>query len=179
MLKHFYRLMVVALGLFVVSSCGEATPKYGNIYVDYDDATVDEDVGTDIDGTLYGCWPCRYYAAGNVVDKIGDGIPGIEVLLVEESAVLKSNVSGQFEFNLEVADSNCSGGPITRTLRFTDVDGIANGGEFAEKEIDVVLTHEGSSYPCYMSNDNIRVTMEEATTDDDILLPDDDTLLKD
>jgi len=48
---HFYRLMVVALGMVVASSCGEATPKYGNIYVDYDDATVDDDT-TDEDVLL-------------------------------------------------------------------------------------------------------------------------------
>ena len=53
MLKQFYRLMVVALGFFVASSCGEATPKYGNIYTDYDEGAVDAEVSADLDeGTV-------------------------------------------------------------------------------------------------------------------------------
>jgi putative lipoprotein (rSAM/lipoprotein system) len=48
MLRHFYRLMVVALGLFVTSNCSHSEPMYGIILTDYDDGTVDEDVA-DVD----------------------------------------------------------------------------------------------------------------------------------
>lgn len=65
MLKHFYRLMVVALGLFLASSCGKSTPLYGIEETDYDDGTVDveaADVDT-VDVDLRDDDPYPEYAA--------------------------------------------------------------------------------------------------------------------
>lgn|GEM_PF-3492778 len=44
MLRHFYRFMVVALGLFLASSCGKSTPLYGIEETDFDDGALDEEV---------------------------------------------------------------------------------------------------------------------------------------
>ncbi|HNT26965.1 MAG TPA: hypothetical protein PKH10_02185 [bacterium] len=52
MLRHFYRLMVVALGFFLASSCNRGSTDYGVIDTDYtspDEDVVDEDVAIDDD----------------------------------------------------------------------------------------------------------------------------------
>ncbi|HNT26967.1 MAG TPA: radical SAM-associated putative lipoprotein [bacterium] len=187
MFKHFYRLMVVALGFFVASSCGEATPKYGNIYTDYDDGTVDEDVAEseaitpdeDVDNTLYGCIGCEFDVQGTVLNEQGVPIPNIEAIMYAGTSIAAStrtDQNGAFSLVLK-SNYGCDiGDPETVPLTFNDTDGSANGGNFESKKVDVVLPWDyNNGYgwdPCAYKKSDIEVKLDKVGNDDDTLLKD-------
>jgi len=227
MLKHFYRLMVVALGFFVASSCGEATPKYGNIYTDYDDGTLDEEVvdedavdndvadmderydnpvpeyaapdvdfehdapnddgggldseaefpdeGIDHDGyaddTLYGCPYVEYRVEGTVTGVAGSPVEGIEVeMTVEYYYPISTKTDAAGEFTLDQTTDQLCDELSSLKVEARDVDGAVNG-KYQQKTLMVplVCTYE-SERQC--TNTEVKMELEEVSSDDDTLLND-------
>ncbi len=195
MLRHFYRLMVVALGLFLASSCGKSEPLYGIEATDFDDGTVDEDVQSDEDATeqeftdsLYGCPTADYLIEGTVKSTAEVPINGIEItsdLYYRYVPTATTGDDGAFSIT---ANDGCFDSPQkTAMLSIKDVDGALNG-QYQDKVVSVqlVCTNDApSGYAHYVCvNTDVKIELEAVVPDDDNLLsdgnaPDDDTLLPD
>lgn len=204
MFKQFYRLMVVALGFFVASSCGEATPKYGNIYTDYDDGTVDEDVADedafqnenpmpddDSDDKewsdpAYGCTRTYYKIEGLVTTLDGAPIVGVVVVrgvLSDDEKIddclqidycQKTDDAGKFIFSY---GDSCRDPQVHFSLSATDVDGDVHG-LYKNKTVSGTMdcTYSGGSWGDYhCTNTEVKIELEEAFPDDDNLLSDETT----
>ena len=79
----------------------------------------------------YGMIEAQYEIKGTVTDKTKKPIQNIQVINQYEGDTLYTNSDGKFYFK-------CWGDPAR--LKIEDIDGEANGGEFAPMEIDVEFT---------------------------------------
>lgn len=101
---------------------------------------------------MYGPLTLPYLVKGEVTDKAGNPIPGIEV---ESSSGAATTTDDEGAFCLEDEAYDMSVG-----LRFTDPDGPANGGDFAPEEQTVEFSDEDWSEGAFRRED-IRVELEE------------------
>lgn len=169
MFKHFYRLMVVALGVFLASSCGKSTPLYGCIEGDFDELPVtDNDV----------CPFTEYRIEGTILSTMGTPIEGIKITPSNNSigvagidgyyAEIYSGPTGNFSF---AAWDEC-GNPKTTSFVIIadDVDGDQNGN-FATKETAVSLEcNDVISSDNHCANTAVKIELEEVSSDDDTLV---------
>ena len=87
---------------------------------------------------MYGTPYAEYTVKGRVKDAAGRPIAGIEVRRpfgVPDPAAVRTDAQGAYVFE---ADGDVLSMPPV--LTFTDTDGPAGGGDFAEKEVEVVFT---------------------------------------
>ncbi len=90
---------------------------------------------------MYGTPRADLSARGRVTDAEGNPIPGIEVGRTFGSAktpslkLTETDADGNFE--IETVEAGLSVG-----LRFTDVDGEANGGDFATRDLTLTFAAE-------------------------------------
>lgn len=80
---------------------------------------------------MYGVPLANYQFKGSVTDAEGNPIKGIEVKISSAEDTILTNDKGAFDTEF----TNSADG--SHTITFTDVDGSENGGEFAEKEVNV------------------------------------------
>lgn len=100
--------------------------------------------GLNVFTACYGPAPYSPYLQlkGKVVDGSDKPIGGIKVTVDKESdADMKTAEDGQF-FYTKFCDAYSV--PETLTLRFTDIDGPDNGGEFDEKTVTVNFKEQAS-----------------------------------
>ncbi|HOW52309.1 MAG TPA: radical SAM-associated putative lipoprotein [bacterium] len=221
MLKHFYRLMIVAVSFFLASSC-HSTPLYGIEQTDFDDGTVDEDVAEnetitpdddfdvpvdpdedtppdkdavdaegfdsesevpDEDGddpefedTLYGCPTVEFHVEGAVSAVGGSPIEGIAITyqLSEYSSTSQVLSGSDGTFFIQEQESCGLSPQDTAMLGVMDIDGATNG-RYQDKEVSVPLecTYDPSDFGYYTcTNIDVKIELEEVSSDDDALLPD-------
>lgn len=87
---------------------------------------------------MYGTPYAEYTVKGRVKDAAGRPIAGIEVRRpfgVPDPAAVRTDTQGAYVFEASENVLYCP--PV---LTFTDTDGPAGGGDFAEKEVEVVFT---------------------------------------
>ncbi len=110
---------------------------------------------------------------GRVTDVAGNPIPGIEVGLVESpGAPVADPTTTDAEGRYAVSGRVFAPNP---TLRFADVDGEANGGLFATREMTVELSErdrirqgDGSWYKGVYAREDVDVRLEaEAATEEE------------
>lgn len=106
--------------LFLLSALGFTT------------ACENEDKGT---VCMYGTPLIDFELQGTVTDGEGNPIPGIEVSTDEPGNKTATASDGSYRLSGQVI-------PNRVQLRFTDVDGAENGGEFASQELLVEFTEE-------------------------------------
>jgi hypothetical protein len=71
--------------------------------------------------------PIGFYKAGTVVDSVsGAGIPGVQVECLEGGQVMDTRATGTDGSFVMSTDASCD------QLRFTDIDGAANGSYTAQ-----------------------------------------------
>ncbi len=110
---------------------------------------------------------------GRVTDVAGNPIPGIEVGLVESpGAPVADPTTTDAEGGYAVSGRVFASNPM---LRFADVDGEANGGLFATREMSVELSErdrirrgDGSWYMGVYAREEVDVRLEaEAATEEE------------
>ncbi len=117
---------------------------------------------------MYGTPYAEYAVKGRVTDAAGTPVAGIEVRRsfgVSDPAAVRTDAQGAYTF--EASGDVLYAPPV---LTFTDTDGPANGGDFAEKEIEVVFTEsdrtgqrEGSWMYGRFERTGIDVALDEKT----------------
>lgn len=106
--------------LFLLSALGFTT------------ACENEDKGT---VCMYGTPLIDFELQGTVTDQKGSPIPGIEVTTDDPGNRTATASDGSYRLSGQTI-------PNRVLLRFTDVDGAENGGEFASQELPVEFTEE-------------------------------------
>lgn len=191
MLRYFYRLMVMACGFFLASSCGHSTPMYGIEETDYDDGTFDEEVVEEPDGddhgitptesdVMYGCPAADFNVEGTILTVDGTPVPGISITPDPAWASshqvydgeAESDTSGEFVL---AASTVCGGSAYSITLSVKDVDGAANG-EFVDQQVVVPLscTDVGSWEDACSNSGPVLISMQKKEVSDDDALPSDE-----
>ena len=95
--------------------------------------------GLNVFTACYGPAPYSPYVSvwGKVVDEQDRPVSGIEVSCTDNpSSPRQTSTDGFFEYSVGCSAENV---PQKLTLKFTDVDGPDNGGEFEEKTVTVIL----------------------------------------
>jgi len=129
-IKFFDRIIIVLLGFTgMFASCksgaGECEPYPGwGSYPDPDSVTV----------VAYGIRPADFAIRGTVTNKT-DGKPIPNVRVVGHQSSDFTDLKGQY-----VVDEYLRGSESVVYLKFEDIDGEENGGEFASKKIKVKIT---------------------------------------
>lgn len=110
---------------------------------------------------MYGSPSIDFKAQGRVTDRAGNPIPGIDVRQSERNDGTTTAADGSFGIEGETF-------PYEVTLRFTDPDGEANGGDFRTQEVAIEFskadrTHagDGSWYKGSYAREGIEVVLEE------------------
>ncbi len=80
---------------------------------------------------MYGTPIVDYRFKGEVTDAEGNAIKGIEVKISSADDAVLTDDKGAFDTTF----NNFADG--FHSVAFTDIDGAANGGEFAQKQVDV------------------------------------------
>lgn len=88
----------------------------------------------------YGTPNNNFKVQGKVTDKSGRPIPGIEVR--NRFSHKKTTTDAKGSYTLEG-----KGFAHSADLRFVDIDGPANGGEFAEKQVVIDFTEDDRTAP--------------------------------
>ncbi len=108
---------------------------------------------------MYGCPNLDFRIKGKVTDVSGNPIPGIAVQSAE------TEVHSQADGKYEISGNNISKEVI---LRFTDTDGAANGGDFAEQTASVRFTDadrtakgDGNWYQGTYAREDANVALSE------------------
>lgn len=83
---------------------------------------------------MYGVPRADTRTQGKVTDKSGNPIPGIQV---RSNGTATKEVRTMADGSYEISDESAS---RTAWLTFTDTDGPENGGQFAEKSVEVNFT---------------------------------------
>ena len=83
---------------------------------------------------MYGVPRADTRTQGRVTDKSGNPIPGIQV---RSNGAPSKAVRTMADGSYDIADESAS---RTAWLTFTDTDGPENGGQFAEKSVEVTFT---------------------------------------
>lgn len=97
--------------------------------------------GDDPQVCMYGTPHVDLTASGRVTDTEGVPIPGIEISRMSpEGGAAGPVASTDAEGRYELTASAFPGEPLC--LRFTDVDGEANGGDFASQDLTLEFTAE-------------------------------------
>ena len=124
---RFCRWALPLLGVSGAISCDNVILKpdmYGCPPVEYDEPV------------MYGTPTVAFSVKGKVVDADSNPIPDIEVSYEDSYNVVMTEEDGTFELQVETVGFKLK----AATLKFTDVDGEANGGEFMTQSVDVPLT---------------------------------------
>lgn len=109
-----------------------------------------EERTTDMYGTRYN----DFRVQGKVTDKAGRPIPGIEVRNDTSPAEkTATDAKGSYTLKSKTIDDNAN-------LRFVDIDGPANGGEFVEKQVGIEFTEADRTVEGYDRSD-VNVQLEE------------------
>lgn len=131
------------------------------------------------DVCMYGVPTAKYVVNARVVDPEGNPIKGIEVVVSEgedfedESARLLQTTTND---DGTLVENTTRGWPLTKLyVRFTDVDGEENGGEFEEHIKDAYACHEtnkieegdGSWYSGGYEVKVGEITLEPKSSDDE------------
>lgn len=107
----------------------------------------------------YGVPMLMFSVKGRVVDPESNPIPNIEVGHAEYFETVRTAEDGTFDFKAEIIGSEME----SATLKFSDVDGEENGGEFETEEVDIPLTQS-------VPGDNHWNNGEFSATDVEIVL---------
>ncbi|WP_462373504.1 radical SAM-associated putative lipoprotein [Alistipes shahii] len=128
----------------------------------------DEENGGGEGSYMYGTPYAEYTVKGRVKDAAGRPIAGIEVRRpfgVPDPAAVRTDAQGAYVF--EASENVLYRPPV---LTFTDTDGPAGGGDFAEKEVEVVFTEsdrtgqrEGSWMYGRFERTGVDVVLDEKT----------------
>lgn len=111
---------------------------------------------------MYGTPRADFRARGKVTDNEGNPIRGIQVRneAYSDKGILTAE-DGSYDISGSMFTSQVQ-------LTFTDIDGPANGGEFAAREVDVKFTEadrtgkgDGSWYTGSFAREEVDVTLEE------------------
>lgn len=118
-------------------------------------ASCSDDPGLEIP-QMYGFPHVEYRVSGKVVDQESNPIPGIRIHASGISVSSSSAEDGSFKV---------TGYGSEATLKFDDIDGEENGGEFASKEERVKLENavspEGYVYPDVYVATDVTITLEK------------------
>ncbi len=87
----------------------------------------------------YGCPHIRFQVKGRVTDPAGNPVEAIRITTGTASEV-HTSATGEYLVEGETF-------PYSVELRFTDTDGPANGGSFAEKVVTVDFSEEDRTKP--------------------------------
>lgn len=121
--------------------------------------------GDDSSLTMYGTPYNRFLVKGTVSDPAGNPIPGIQVQNSQDPTAVETGSDGSFEISGRGLFNEAK-------IRFTDIDGPENGGEFSTRELQIKFTEEertaesaGMWDQGAFARSGVEVTLEEKTTD--------------
>ena len=120
-MKKFLYFVIAALGFGTVS-CEESGIRGGNL-------------------DAYGCPHVDYRITARVVDEDGNPIKGIKVTDVYDSHIVDTDDNGEIYIKREQSHSKPD------TLKFIDIDGEENGGEFESKTLIIKDAYETIQEP--------------------------------
>lgn len=141
----WYKIASAVLGTLIGSACGE-TVDSGTGGAGAAAGTGGDGLGTStstgVGGGMtaeYGMPMAHFVVSGTVVaEDGGDPIEGIEVGLDEAYDTTTSDQNGEFSLSVD-SYAFCSTDPCSTGLTATDVDGPAQGGDFATTVVSVAL----------------------------------------
>lgn len=130
----------------------------------------------EFEDTLYGCPTVEFHVEGSVSAAGGSPIEGIAITYqLSEYSSTSQVLSGSDGTFFIWEQESCSLSPQeTVMLGVMDIDGATNG-RYQDKEVSVPLacTYDPSDFGYYAcTNIDVKIELEEVTSDDDILLPD-------